>query len=201
MDNFIEIILPLLFFAIYFASQFFSKKGSEEEEKDEQPDAMREIREQLRRKIEERRKAAEQGQQQQTTEPQTQDRAGGTVLRESRPRIEREIAPRTPTPVAIPTPAQPNYDRDLEARMEEVRRSEAQVESARKQALQSISKFAPKKQRRQKGSVTPHANYLEFLRSSLEDPESLRKSFLLSEVFGTPVGMREEGKIRPSWDL
>ena len=32
MDNLLEILLPLIFFAIYFGSQFFGKKGEEEDD-------------------------------------------------------------------------------------------------------------------------------------------------------------------------
>jgi len=210
MDNLFEILLPLIFFAIYFASQFFGKKGEEEQEQQE-PESMRKVREELRRKIEERRRATQEGQQQQRTEePQAQERAGGAVLRESRPRPERPPAQRDPERRSAPVPEQPavpsfpsapDYDSDLEQQMAEVRRSQEKVEAARRQARERIGGLAANG----KGSAnrSPHGaeSYRQFLRSSLRDPKNLRKSFLLHEVFGTPVGMREEGKMRPSWDL
>lgn len=204
MDNLLEIILPLIFFAVYFASQFFGKKGDEDSQ-EEQPEAMRKVREELRKKIEERRRAQEGQQQQQTREPETQERAGGAVLRESRQRPEREQAPNPPKePSQAPAPSFPNarnYDTDLEERMAEVQRSQEKVEAARRQARERIGSLAANKAKSSNSTRSRTESYRQFLRDSLRDPENLRKSFLLHEVFGTPVGMRDGGKMRPSWDL
>lgn len=209
MDNLLEILLPLIFFAIYFASQFFGKKDEDEPTREEEPDSMRKIREELRRKIEERRKGDQQGpqqQQQRETEKQPEERAGGAVLRESRQRTGHESTPEPPTQPKAPRPApspsaQPSYDQDLEERMAEVRRSQEKVEAARRQARERIGSLAAAQSASSKPKNNTAASYREFLRQSLHDPENLRKSFLLHEVFGTPVGMREGGKMRPSWDL
>ncbi len=207
MDNFFEILLPLIFFAIYFASQFFGKKGEEDPSAEEEPESMRKIREELRRKIEERRRAGQQGQEQpHEMEPPAEERAGGSVLRESRQRPEREpqrnLRPAEPERTeAQPPPLQPSYDRDLEERMAEVRRSQEKVEAARQQARERIGSLAANQPASSKRGTNQTASYREFLRESLRDPQNLRKSFLLHEVFGTPVGMREGGKMRASWDL
>jgi len=209
MDNFLEILLPLLFFAVYFISQFFGKKSGDDEEAPKQenvPDDMRKIREELRRKIAERRgqKPGEPQPQNRKIEPVPVDDArGGSVLKESRKRRgmvdeKREAFERSGEGVPSykkPVVAESNFERDLEMQMEEVRRSEAKVESARKlsrERAESIRAGAKKK------SII---SYRQFLREALEDPNSLQKSFVLYEVFGTPVGMRRDSQTRPSFDL
>ncbi len=212
MDNLLEIILPLAFFAVYFLSQLFGKKGGGESP-EEIPDEMRKVREELKRKIEERRKAIQgHSQQQQRREdaqsrPAPEERAGGAVLRESRPRHEVRQEPAQPrrqlTPRTESAPM-PDYDAHLQERMEEVRRSREEVEAAREKAREKVAALGIQKTEGTSAVVPLHGSaqsYRQFLRESLRDPANLQRSFLLHEVFGTPVGMRQNGAMRPSWEL
>jgi len=215
MDNLLEILIPILFFAIYIVSNILGKKSGEEPAPDsDADDDFGKIREELRRKIQERRQGGAQGQRgpgeqtaRESTAPEPErERSGGAVLRESQPhrgmvekrthRPEREAAPvRMPPPL----PAESSIERDLETQMEEVRRSKEKAEAARREASKKVASIARASERR-RGAKSP-ASYRQFLREALDDPESLQKSFILHEVFGTPVGARREGQMRPSWDL
>ncbi len=216
-NNLLEILIPLLFFAAYFVSQLFGKKSQEEEMGSEQEpaDELRKIREELRRKIEERRKGAQpevDSRSSAPVEPQAESARGGAVLRESQRRrtmSERQTSPSQARETAgaedaasrsAASRAASTMERDLEAQMEEVRRSKEKADAARREAgarMASVSRAAASGRTRKKSP----ASYRQFLRESLDDPRSLQKSFILHEVFGTPVGSRREGQMRPSWDL
>jgi len=210
MDNLLEILIPILFIAIYFVSNLLGNKSGE----GESPEAggeedFRKIREELRRKIEERRKGNRQEQPSQSQEvpasvQRQQPARGGAVLRESQPhrRMEERRANRPSSQreqVEAPAlKAESTIQRDLEFQMEEVRRSKEKADAARLEASQKVAAIGRVAERR--SSKSP-ASYRQFLREALNDPENLQKSFILHEVFGTPVGARREGQMRPSWDL
>lgn len=208
MDNLLEILLPLIFFAIYFGSQFFGKKGEEEDDGKPVPDELRKVREELRRKIEERRNASKGGGEPRgQAEPAAREREGGSVLRETHTRRsmvdEREEA-RTRQAAGeaeefARAPAQAStIEQDLEAQMEEVRRSREKVAAARKDSREKSAALASRAKSQRARSPE---SYRQFLREALKDPENLRRSFILHEVFGTPLGMRRDGQMRASWDL
>ncbi|MEM0965950.1 MAG: hypothetical protein AAGJ81_07385 [Verrucomicrobiota bacterium] len=209
MDGLLEILLPLIFFAVYFLSSFLGKKGESEEgapkKKEDVPDDLRKIREELKRRIAERRQKS--GQPQASGAPAQGAREperGGAVLRESRERrsmtAEREIAPplQPVEQTLTPQTKAPSYEQNLENQLEEVRRSQERVEAARLEA-QKRSKVIQKVATRRNSNRTS-SSYRQFLKEALEDPESLQKSFILYEVFGTPVGMRQNGQMKQSWD-
>ena len=208
MENLLEILLPLIFFAIYFASQFFGKKSDGEEGGGEAvPDELRKVREDLRRKIEERRNPNQSGDQsREEAQSASREREGGSVLRETRSRRgmvdEREEARSREVesePEVSTAPVQAStIEGDLEAQMEEVRRSRAKVDAARKEAW---AKSAAVTSRSKSHRTRSPESYRQFLREALQDPENLRRSFILHEVFGTPLGMRRDGQMRASWDL
>ncbi|MBC2602492.1 hypothetical protein [Puniceicoccus vermicola] len=208
MDNLLEILLPLVFFAIYFVSQFLGKKSEDEQDPGKEPsDDLRKIREELRRKIQERRQGSPQEYQREEKPPEAsrpEAERGGAVLRESQPHrgmVERRSSSsrnrESASEPALATTS--NIERDLEVQMEEVRRSQEKADSARRQARQRVAFInqAAAKARSQKSATS----YRQFLREALDDPQNLQKSFILHEVFGTPVGMRRDGQMRPSWDL
>ncbi|MGE9290829.1 MAG: hypothetical protein ACQKBT_07555 [Puniceicoccales bacterium] len=206
MDNLLEIILPLIFFAIYFVSQFFGKKSGEDSDpQQEPPDDLRKIREELRRKIQERRKESSHEYVREEKPAEPQKAHGGSVLRESQPQREmverRSHTPRSqqPAPGNIPDRSASQMEADLEAQMEAVRLSQKKAESARREARARVASIA-KVSAKGRSPKSP-ASYRQFLRESLKDPQNLQKSFILHEVFGTPVGMRRDGQMRPSHDL
>lgn len=221
MDNLFEILIPLIFFAVYFISQIFGKKSNPEEETREQessmPEEMKRIREDLRRKIEDRKSGNQgtaRGAPAEAREAQTAH--GGSVLRESHTphRLEdrREAAgelrrrssqSRPPTP-SDQAPAQDanQWERELEEKMQEVQRTRERADSLREETRKKTGEIgarssAQRKHDRSRGT----GKYRQFLRESLGNPESLRRSFILHEVFGTPVGARRKGETRPSWEI
>ena len=207
MDNLLEILIPLLFFAIYFVSNFLGKKSEDKQEQPEENggDDFRKIREELRRKIQERRgnQGQEQAREATAQEEATANRGGGAVLRESHPRrgmSERRTAPPEFVEEVPVFKNESNFERDLEVQMEEVRRSKEKADAARQQANDRVAAISRIEGSR---STTPRssASYRQFLREALGDPENLQRSFILHEVFGTPVGMRRDGQMRPTHEL
>ena len=209
MDNLLEILLPLIFFAIYFGSQFFGKKGEEEDDGKPVPDELRKVREELRRKIEERRNASKGGGEPrgQAEPAAARERQGGSVLRETHTRRSmvdereeartRQAAGEAEEFARVPAQAS-TIEQDLEAQMEEVRRSREKVAAARKDSREKSAALASRAKSQRARSPE---SYRQFLREALKDPENLRRSFILHEVFGTPLGMRRDGQMRASWDL
>lgn len=240
MENFFELLLPLLFVGIYFLTNLLGRKkgGGESEDKAEKQaapgenaDELRRIREELKRKMRERRgesPAGDSGPVGEATTVEragTEDREGGAVLRESHPKRSRGMREsrqrrmggeggeeteeaRTGTgPAPSPVPGVPSpVDRQWNERMAEIRRTQEEAERIRREAgapqgMPAYRDGAGGTRPRSGGSFPTAATYREFLRASLAEPYNLRRSFLLSEVFGTPLGLREDNRTRPSWEL
>ena len=245
MENFFELLLPLLFVGIYFLTNLLGRKkgGGESEEKAEKQatpgenaDELRRIREELKRKMRERRgesaagSAGPAGEATSVERAGTEDREGGAVLRESHPKRSRGMResrqrrfPRgtgeeeaetaaAPPPAGAPSPgpAAPSpvpspVDRQWNERMAEIRRTQEEAERIRREAgaqgLPPFDEGRPGSRPRSAGAFPAASTYREFLRASLAEPYNLRRSFLLSEVFGTPLGLREDNRTRPSWEL
>jgi hypothetical protein len=242
VDNFFELLLPLLFVGIYFLTNLLGRKkgGGESEERSgeqaapgENADELRRIREELKRKMRERRGESAAGESRPVGEATTAERAGpeeregGAVLRESHPKRSRGMREsrqrkmggeggeeneetRTGTaPSPAPTPAGPSpvpspVDRQWNERMAEIRRTQEEAERIRREAgAQGLPPYhdgVGGARSRRAGALPTAATYREFLRASLAEPYNLRRSFLLSEVFGTPLGLRENNRTRPSWE-
>lgn len=215
MDGLFEILIPLIFFALYFLSSFFGKREKEEDWVESEPDTeeMRKVREELQRKIEERKEenqSAGQAPQSSEAEPAMANQHGGRVLRENqsmqRMQDRRGNQPETPRQEA-PQAQSPMYDserweKELEQKMMEVEQTRKRADSLREETMKKAGATAPT---RRTAYCLPGSSgstsYAQFLRESLDNPENLRRSFILYEVFGTPVGARRQGEIRPSWDL
>tara|TARA_R100000027_G_scaffold42073_1_gene31408 strand:+ start:11479 stop:12102 length:624 start_codon:yes stop_codon:yes gene_type:complete len=207
MDNLFEILVPLIFFAVYFVSNILGKKSGDEDKESGEggADDLRRIREELRRKIQERRKGSPEQSPQTPEKPARPEPAsGGAVLRESQPHrgmTERRAQAPQPTPLApAPDPfGQSKIERDLEIQMKQVELAREKADTARREAQKRVAavKLAGSKRKAAQSST----NYRQFLKEALDDPENLQKSFILHEVFGTPVGMRRDGQMRSSFDL
>ena len=83
--------------------------------------------------------------------------------------------------------------------MKQVELAREKADTARREAQKRVAavKLAGSKRKAAQSST----NYRQFLKEALDDPENLQKSFILHEVFGTPVGMRRDGQMRSSFDL
>ena len=212
MDGLFEILIPLVFFALYFLSSFFGKKEKEEEWVEREPDTeeMRKVREELQRKIEERKEENQAGQSapREQAESATAGQQGSRVLRENqsmqRMQNRRESRDEPTAPACAPTQVYDSeyWEKELEEKMQEVEQTRQRADSLREETIKKagLSASTPRT-----AYCPPYgssaSNYATFLKQSLNNPENLRRSFILYEVFGTPVGARRHGEIRPSWDL
>lgn len=214
MDNLFEILLPLIFVIIYFFGSIFSRNKEEQPERPplrrQRPRQAEPVSEEVRRVQEEiRRKIAERREEQ----PASQPRETPAATRRMEDPASRMPAPPVSPPPLAPTPMgfPSEAEEALAAQIRAVRETEEQARQAQAQAAASINQIkkkyqAPVNRSREfpgQRSVQhlPRGRYMSFLRSSLADPQALRKSIVLSEVFGTPVGARRGGHTRPSWEL
>lgn len=242
MENFFELLLPLLFVGIYFLTNLLGRRkgggesesrGEEQAAPGENADELRRIREELKRKMRERRGESASGESTPGGEAAPaersgpEEREGGAVLRESHPKRSRGMresrqrkiggdgreeseeagpsASPTPSP-APPSPVPSPVDRQWNERMAEIRRTQEEAERIRREAgapggLPPYRDGTSRGGSRATGAFPTAATYRDFLRASLAEPYNLRRSFLLSEVFGTPLGLRENNRTRPSWEL
>jgi hypothetical protein len=214
MDGLFEILIPLVFFALYFLSSFFSKKDKEEEWVEPEPDTeeMRKTREELQRRIQERKEENQAGQTMRGRDPETAvtEKQGGRLLRENQPMHrmqDRREDRRDPSPSPTAKPPVQVYDseyweKELEEKMLEVEQTRMRADSLREETLKkSTSPSSTRRTAYCAPSSSGSSSYAAFLKQSLDNPENLRRSFILYEVFGTPVGARRHNEIRPSWDL
>ncbi|HKK18917.1 MAG TPA: hypothetical protein VJ952_09590 [Opitutales bacterium] len=225
MDNFLEILIPLIFAAIYFFGNMFSGKSKEEEEsppglprsrdsEDEEAEAVerqRRIQEEIRRKIMERRRASEGGQ----SAPAVPI---GQELRERRQEVEAPRAAReeareeasaysTPPHEAESKPASPTftwdesdnaYDDTLQARLRRIEKTKREAEKLRKQAAKRsrISDDGGEKRRQQNTG----GYFTGTVRGSLRDPQAARVAFVYGEVLGRPISLRKGASSVPGLD-
>lgn len=229
MEQIFEYLIPVIIILFWVLSRFFPSgdQQAEDEEEARQPprhshgeasaedERAREIQEEIRRKIAERRGQAQpsaserQPQQQQPTAetvppPLFQRNKEGT-RRGFPPPISSSTEPQT---IEVPQPMR-NLQAELERKRHEIEETRKKAEDARKRREQQVRKSPYAKKRA--AHVNPYAKrgtspvasgdlYAEVL-SSLNDPHSARKAVLYYEILGTPVGLRERGHIKPSWEL
>lgn len=210
MDNILEILIPLIFAAVYFFGNMLSGKKEDEDfpsevprrssDADEEDAAARQrrIQEEIRRKIMERRRAnSGQGS---PSRPQPQ------VIRPQREVVEqrREVRPPTP-PVIVQEPAARKnseaegrfswgnsdnaYDRDMESRLRQIEETKRRAARLKEQAnaahMKNDAGAEARKQKRKSASY-----FSGSVRESLGDPAAARVAFIYGEVLGRPVGMR-----------
>ena len=49
--------------------------------------------------------------------------------------------------------------------------------------------------------ITGLAGDMAAIKKVLNDPAGAKRAFIYNEIFGTPVGLRKQGKIAPLWEL
>jgi hypothetical protein len=167
MDNILEILIPLIFAAIYFFGNMFSGKsdgdsapssGSGRQEED--PDVIerqRKIQEEIRRKIAERRSS------------------GGS--RAPIDTASSSPAPRQSQPEAI------SFESQMQERLQQIESTEKRAKKLKQQAriTRSNTTFVQNPSRRAHGSA----------RSILRDPSAARIAFIYGEILGQPVSQRK----------
>ena len=205
MDNILEIIVPLVFAAIYFFGNMLSGKKEEEEQpppmvprdaaSDENRDdaeRQRRVQEEIRRKIMERRRAQS-------------DDAPAPQLSRERTRPREEPAKAAPEPAYRQVAQQQNqpdgifswdssdnaYDKDMQARLRQIEETKRRGERLKRQAdtahmKNEIGSNGQKRNKRRSGGY-----FSGPVRESLADPAAARVAFIYGEVLGRPVGLRD----------
>jgi hypothetical protein len=204
MDNLFEILVPLIFAAIYFFGNMFSGKSDEDASPDSQdrrrgaedPEAVerqRRIQDEIRRKIAERRAEGEGGRSrpQQTAESPRQP--------------DPQPASRTPDP-ASRRPAQEGafswdesddiYANSMQKRLKQIEATKRQAEKLQKQASASSRKVSAfdtaESSRRSRRSGTRLSGPV---RQVLTDPAAARTAFIYGEVLGPPISQRKSNPV------
>ena len=166
MDNILEILIPLIFAAIYFFGNMFSGKSDGDSapsnpsgRQEEDPDVIerqRKIQEEIRRKIAERRSS--QGSRAPLNAP-----SASPVARQSQP----EAA---------------SYESQMQERLQRIEATKRRAEKLKQQVriTQTNSTFAQNPSRVARGSV----------RSTLRDPSAARTAFIYGEILGQPISQR-----------
>ena len=167
MDNILEILIPLIFAAIYFFGNMFSGKsdgdsapsipgGRQEEDPDviERQRRIQDMRE-IRRRIAERR--------------------GGEDSR---------------SPLDAPSQSQPppaTYESQMQERLQRIEATERRAEKLKQQVriTQTNSTFAQNPSRISRGSA----------RATLRDPSAARAAFIYGEILGQPISQRKTQSI------
>ena len=162
MDNILEILIPLIFAAIYFFGNMFSGKsdgdsapsipgGRQEEDPDviERQRRIQDMRE-IRRRIAERR--------------------GGEDSR---------------SPLDAPSQTQPppaTYESQMQERLQRIEATKRRAEKLKQQVriTQTNSTFAQNPSRISRGSA----------RATLRDPSAARTAFIYGEILGQPISQR-----------
>ena len=165
MDNILEILIPLIFAAIYFFGNMFSGKsdgdsapsipGGRQEEDPDVIERQRKIQEEIRRKIAERR--------------------GGEDSR---------------SPLDAPGQTQPpltTYESQIQERLKRIEATKRRAEKLKEQVhiTQNSSTFAHNPSRVERGSA----------RANLRDSSVARTAFIYGEILGQPISQRRNETI------
>ena len=166
MDNILEILIPLIFAAIYFFGNMFSGKsdgdsapsipGGRQEEDPDVIERQRKIQEEIRRKIAERR--------------------GGEDSRSPLDAPSYSPAPsQTQPPLAT-------YESQIQERLKRIEATKRRAEKLKEQVhiTQNSSTFAHKPSRVGRGSA----------RANLRDSSTARTAFIYGEILGQPISQR-----------
>ena len=173
MDNILEILIPLIFAAIYFFGNMFSGKsdgdsapssGSGSGRQEENPDAIerqRKIQEEIRRKIAQRRSSE------------------GSRAPQDVPSYN--LAPRQTQPEAA------SYESQIQERLRRIEATEKRAEKLKQQSRITLSNstFAHDPPRIARGSA----------RSTLCDPSAARTAFIYGEILGQPISQKRSQTI------
>lgn len=220
MDNILEILIPLVFAAVYFFGNMFSGKSKEEDDapptlprsrsSEDEPDAVerqRRIQEEIRRKITERRRASQGGQvaSEVSEDPGLRERRqGAEAQREAhREREARREARREPSAYARPshemeseaesptfTWGESGHAYDSEMQAR-LRRIEETKQKAEKLRKQAAERSESTNGPSQKRKQKTGGYFAGTVRESLQDPQAARVAFIYGEVLGQPVALKK----------
>ncbi len=197
--NWIEYLLPIIFFVLYGISKIFGKGDNKEVDAPASPpvdigEQQRRIQEEIRRRIAERRAEATPAQSTQTLKPEP-------------PKIDRPAPPRSPlrepeldvpqvAQQKMPDPAVLDMQPQLAAQMERLREENKKSDSLR----QSIRRVVKKDDYAIATKSGNRSHFRNEITSMLNDAQSAKKAFLYSEIFGVPMGQRKQSVFTPLID-
>lgn len=205
MDNILEILIPLIFAAIYFFGNMFSGGKKEDAspmmpgrsdgaDEDDVLERQRRIQEEIRRKIIERRQANSGEGPQPLVLPAEGEAA------EQRSEVGQATAPEPLYETAERENSEAEghfswgdsdnvYDRDMASRLRQIEETKRRAERLREQANAAHMKNdGGAEARKQKRQSTRY--FGASVRESLGDPAAARAAFIYGEVLGRPVGMK-----------
>ena len=167
MDNILEILIPLIFAAIYFFGNMFSGKsdgdsapsipGGRQEEEPDIIERQRKIQEEIRRKIAQRR--------------------GGGDSRSPLDAPSSSSTPRQSQPETV------SFESQMQERLERIEATKRRAEKLKEQIhnTQTNSALEQNLPRIVRGSA----------RASLRNPSAARIAFIYGEILGQPISQRK----------
>lgn len=217
MDNLLEIIVPVIFAAIYFFGNMLSGKADKDDapkpprrrpgnaEDDEAAERQRKIQEEIRRKILERRQQAEgRGPVPPVVSPPPMrgmrrhqpEQAKGTTAQ------TREAS--QPPPYMAPThDAEPvaegfswgesdnAYEKEMEAKLRRIEETKRQAEKLKQKAASPLIESTTTSSKRRSNGLRLSGS----VRSQLKNPGAARAAFVYGEVLGQPISMRKQSNV------
>jgi len=193
--NWIEYLLPIIFFVLYGISKIFGKRDNQEVDAPASPpvdigEQQRRIHEEIRRKIAERRTETKPAQSTQTLKPAQPQPPPRLTFEESELDVPNVAQQKMPDPTVL------DMQQQLTSQMERLREANTKSDSL----SQSILGAA---QKNEYAIVTKRSNRSHFrneITSMLNDAQSAKKAFLYSEIFGVPMGQRKQSVFAPLID-
>jgi hypothetical protein len=226
LEQLLEFLIPAIIIGFGLLGKFLESRS---ERKQDDPDeaAMaerrRQVQEELRRKIEQRRaQQTSETARQDDYDPSLPDhlqpprrRTEPLLPAETRHQSKRRIEPayQEPEPVFEQAEYPPIFEPDtpdrfqqltdqLKAQKQAVAAARRRADSAKRQRLEQATAGSPAlkgKVSAVKGGLPRTGILQDDVKAYLQDPHMARRAILLQEIIGTPVGLREDGAMRPSW--
>lgn len=227
MENLLEILVPLIFAAIYFFGNMLSSKSDEEGPSprgrsapmdEETAERQRRIQDEIRRKIMERRQAAT-GESAPTPQPAQQ----GKALRERRKavaqRLEKrrtiheqhkethEAAPHLAPTHEIETDKAPGgfswdesdnaYEQNIQAQLRQIEETKRRAAALRRQTKSPEGAISPSSVGREPRRASRGGLLSGSVRDVLRNPSAARAAFIYGEVLGKPISLRKSTDALP----
>lgn len=217
MDNLLEILIPLIFAAIYFFGNMLSKNGEEDDapkpnrrpmtpvEDSEAMERQRRIQEEIRRKIMERRQGQGTSQEPRRESPQPQYQP---VQREAQPAsqpveeipatkvsVEKTSVDRSEGAAFSWDQSDNAYETRMQRQLKEIEATKARASKLQREAAQASERAGSTSSRRSSGQRSGRSLATGSVREVLKDPAAARAAFIYGEVLGPPVSMQKSSSV------
>ena len=223
MENLLEILVPLIFAAVYFFGNLLSNKSGDDEasppklphqpggigEAENYAERQCQIQEAIRRKIMERRQAAAAEDEEASTSesPVIARVERHKEVKEQRKEMHQRKAPHVePTPSPAAPSVEPSgafswdtsdnaYEQQMQVRLQQIEASKRSAEALRRQAgMKPAAKPTPRGAGVAERARRTSGGLLSGpVRKVLRDPVAARVGFIYGEVLGKPVSLRKSG--------